>query len=309
MVEGTTKLAPPGRPRAREGHSTSFAPSSRGPVVGQGNSAMSTTAFQETGIRPPTVAGMFYPADPAELAAMVDGFVAAAKAPGLPVPKAIIAPHAGYAYSGPIAGSAYATLLGQREGIHRVVLLGPAHRVAPAGLAVPTSRGFATPLGVVPVDPVAREVSAPFPQVSFDDQPHALEHSLEVQLPFLQRILGGFTLVPLVVGHASDEEIAGVLLALWGGPETLVVVSSDLSHFLDDRAARRRDRATAAAIQRLDPGPIGPGDACGCAPVRGLLCIARELGMRCVTLDLRNSGETHGPQDRVVGYGAWAFMA
>lgn len=269
---------------------------------------MKRAAREGEGVRPPAVAGMFYPAEAKELAARVDGFLAEARVPGMPAPKAIIGPHAGYIYSGPISGSAYAPLRGRASGIRRVILLGPAHRVAPAGLAAPTSLGFATPLGVVPLDRAAVDEAARFPQVSIEDRPHALEHSLEVHLPFLQRVLGEFEVVPLVVGHASDEEIAEVLDVLWGGPETLVVVSSDLSHYQDYRTAQRLDRATADAIERLDPDAIGPGDACGCAPVRGLLRIARVRGVRSVTLDLRNSGDTQGPRDEVVGYGAWAFV-
>jgi AmmeMemoRadiSam system protein B len=260
-------------------------------------------------LRPPAVAGAFYPADPGKLAEWVDGFLCAAKVPSVPAPKALLAPHAGYVYSGPVAGSAYALLRGRGAGIRRVVLLGPGHRLAPAGLAAPTSSGFATPLGTVPLDRAGIEEAARLPQVSVEDRPHALEHSLEVHLPFLQRVLGEFGLVPLVVGNASPPEVAEVLDALWGGAETLVVVSSDLSHYQPYRVAQRIDRATAGAIERLDPDPLGPGSACGYAPVGGLLLAARAHGLRAVTLDLRNSGDTRGARDEVVGYGAWAFLA
>jgi hypothetical protein len=260
-------------------------------------------------VRAPAVAGFFYPGDPAALCEQLDGFLAsAAPAPrGAAPPKALIVPHAGTIYSGPIAASAYARLRPLRGAIRRVVLLGPAHRVFLRGLAAPRAEAFSTPLGVVPVDRAALAALADLPQVAVSDAPHEGEHSLEVQLPFLQRVLGDFALVPLAVGEASAAEVVAVLERLWGGPETLLVVSSDLSHYHDYATARRLDRATCAAIEALDAGGLGPDSACGRVPVRGLLAAARARGLAAETLDLRSSGDTAGDRDRVVGYGAWAF--
>lgn len=257
-------------------------------------------------IRKPAVAGMFYPAEAGELHQMVQGFLGQAHPHG-PVPKAIIAPHAGYIYSGPVAASAYARLLAARENIERVVLLGPSHRVAFAGLAVSSAEYFATPLGKITVDTEALASIDDLPQVVHLDQAHALEHSLEVHLPFLQETLETFTLVPLVVGDASADEVDEVLERLWGGPETVVVVSSDLSHYHDYASAQRMDQATSRAIERLEPAAIGYEDACGRNPVNGLLHVAKRLGLQAHTIDLRNSGDTAGPRDQVVGYGAYVF--
>jgi AmmeMemoRadiSam system protein B len=258
--------------------------------------------------RTPAVAGLFYPADAHELRATVRGLLAAVP-PVPPVPKAIIAPHAGYIYSGPIAASVYARLMPARERIRRVVLLGPAHRVAFEGLAVSAAVAFTTPLGDIPVDMAAVERLLALPQVRVLDQAHRGEHSLEVQLPFLQEVLIDFTLVPLVVGDAAPEEVSEVIETLWGGDETLIVISSDLSHYHDYATARRLDAATSRAIEALRPQDIGFEDACGRIPVNGLLLSARGHGLRAETLDLRNSGDTAGTRDRVVGYGAYAFTA
>ena len=259
-----------------------------------------------TSVRPPAVAGLFYPGDAATLRASVVEYLAATQAAGAP-PKAIIAPHAGYVYSGPIAAAAYARLSPARETITRVVLLGPAHRVAFEGLAVPDADAFTTPLGSVPLDREAIERITALPQVRTFDAAHAQEHSLEVHLPFLQEVLGDFRLVPLVAGDATAEEVGEVLDALWGGPETLIVISSDLSHYHDYDSARRLDRATSQAIETLRPQDIGYDQACGRIPVNGLLVVAKRRGLHATTLDLRNSGDTAGSRDRVVGYGAWVF--
>lgn len=263
-----------------------------------------------TYVRPPAAAGLFYPEDAATLRASVVEYLAATltsgKKPGA-TPKAIIAPHAGYVYSGPIAAAAYARVSPGREKITRVVLLGPAHRVAFEGLAVPDADAFATPLGRVPLHREAIERIATLPQVRTLDAAHAQEHSLEVHLPFLQEVLGDFQLVPLVVGDATADEVGEVLDALWGGPETLIVISSDLSHYHDYDTARKLDRATSKAIETLRPQEIGYDQACGRMPVNGLLVVAKRRGLHATTLDLRNSGDTAGPRDRVVGYGAWAF--
>ena len=258
-------------------------------------------------VRPPAVAGLFYPADAEELRTLVNDLLRHAPDTDATPPKAVIAPHAGYVYSGPIAASAYARLRPLRGQITRVVLLGPAHRVAFRGLAASSADAFRTPLGDIPLDTKAAAMLARLPQVHTLDDAHALEHSLEVQLPFLQTVLGRFTLVPLVVGDAAYAEVAEVLDLLWGGPETLIVISSDLSHYHDYATAQRMDRATSAAIEALAPERIDYDDACGRTPVGGLLQAARARGLRAQTIDLRNSGDTAGPRNQVVGYGAYAI--
>lgn len=259
-------------------------------------------------IRPPAVAGMFYPGNQRELAQNLSQMLgaAASAAPERVVPKAIIAPHAGYIYSGPIAASVYALLAPARGLIQRVVLLGPTHRVAVRGLALPGVSAFATPLGAVEIDRPAVEALRQLPQVVVSAEAHALEHSLEVHVPFLQTILDEFTLVPLAVGHAGQREVAEVLDRLWGGPETLIVVSSDLSHYLPYGDAQAVDRATARAILDLATD-ISHEQACGATPVTGLTLAARQRGLEPELIDLRNSGDTAGDRDRVVGYGAFAF--
>jgi MEMO1 family protein len=255
--------------------------------------------------RPPAVAGTFYPADPDVLAAQVDRLVPTG-ATG-PAPKALIVPHAGYAYSGPVAGLGYATLGAARDQIDRVVLLGPAHRAPVPGLATTSADQWVTPLGSVTIDDDARLAVLALPSVEVDDRAHAAEHSLEVHLPFLQRALRHFSLLPLVVGHADAETVATVLDTVWGGPETLIVVSTDLSHYQDHATASLLDRRTADAITAGRPGAIRPDDACGAHPVRGLLVAARRHHLHTRLLDLRNSGDTAGPRDRVVGYGAFSL--
>jgi AmmeMemoRadiSam system protein B len=259
-------------------------------------------------LRPPAVAGAFYPDDAAALRATVDRLLAAAAAPvpeAAGIPRALIAPHAGYAYSGPVAARAFHRLAAAQGRITRVVVIGPSHHVAFRGVAAPSAAAFGTPLGEVVVDQDALRGLA---GVMVADAPHRREHAIEVELPFLQRVLGdGFALVPLVVGEATDEEVAEALEPFVGDPAALIVISSDLSHFLDHAAAVRRDSATAAAIERLEGGSIGPGDACGFRPIRGWLALAGRHGLTVERLDLRNSGDTAGSRDSVVGYGAWAF--
>ncbi len=258
-------------------------------------------------IRPPAVAGLFYPADPEELRRMVQGFLhESAPANGMP-PKAIIVPHAGYIYSGPVAASAYARIAPLRGVVTRVVLLGPSHRVGFLGLASSSADFFHTPLGDVPLDRDAVAGLGALPQVHALDEAHAMEHSLEVHLPFLQEVLGEFSLVPLVVGDAAPREVEEVLEQLWGGRETLIVISSDLSHYHDYATARTMDHATARAIEELRYQDLRHEGACGRNPVRGLLLAAQRLGLKADTVDLRNSGDTAGPRDSVVGYGAWLF--
>jgi AmmeMemoRadiSam system protein B len=259
-------------------------------------------------VRPPAVAGTFYPGVAGRLESTIRSYLAEVQPPkGTAAPKAVIAPHAGYVYSGPVAAYAYARLRRAREEIERVVLIGPAHRIPVAGLAAPNADAFATPLGTVPVDRAAIDSVLDLHQVGILHRAHELEHSLEVHLPFLQVVLGKFCIVPLVAGEATPEEVAEVLERLWGGPETLIVVSSDLSHYHDYGTARRMDGATTHAIEDLQPAEIGYDDACGRVPIQGLLVAARRHGLCATTLDVRNSGDTAGSRDQVVGYGAWAF--
>ncbi|MDP2706093.1 MAG: AmmeMemoRadiSam system protein B, partial [Burkholderiales bacterium] len=255
-------------------------------------------------VRNPAVAGLFYPDNPQKLRGMLADYLAAAHASDS-VPKAIIAPHAGYIYSGPVAASAYAPIRPARGRITRVVLLGPAHRVGFHGLALSSADYFMTPLGRISIDQEAVKKISCLPQVQVMDAAHAQEHSLEVHLPFLQEVLGEFNLVPLVVGDAEPGEVAEVLDLLWGGPETLVVISSDLSHYHDYQTAQKLDRATSQAIEQLQPEKIQYDHACGRNPVNGLLQVARRRGLKAKTVDLRNSGDTAGPRDQVVGYGAY----
>ncbi len=259
-------------------------------------------------VRPPAVAGMFYPAAAPELARDVGVLLADAEsaARGKPVPKAIIAPHAGYIYSGPVAATVYARLAPVRGKVTRVVLLGPVHRVPVRGLALPGVAVLATPLGNIDIDAAAVATLSALPQVTVSPAAHALEHSLEVHLPFLQTVLEKFSVVPLAVGDATADEVAQVLDAVWGGAETLIVVSSDLSHYLSYNEAQAIDRATAQAILDLRTD-ISHEQACGGTPVNGLVLTARRRGLTPQLLDLRNSGDTAGDRKRVVGYGAFAF--
>jgi AmmeMemoRadiSam system protein B len=256
-------------------------------------------------VRTPAVAGTFYPGAAKKLAATVDALLAAAPAPSGTAPKAIVVPHAGYVYSGPIAATAYAAISPE---VQRVVLFGPAHRVALDGLALPTVDAFATPLGEVPIDAAMRASAAQLPGVTLDDRPHAAEHSLEVQLPFLQRKLADFTVTPFAVGRADGQTVGAVIDALWGGPETLIVISSDLSHYESYTVAATHDRETAAAIVAGTPGAIDTRDACGAIPLRGLLTSSSARTLTRSLVDLRSSGDTAGPRDRVVGYGAFTLV-
>lgn len=260
-------------------------------------------------IRPAAVAGSFYPDDPGMLRAVVEDFLDAVPSPSGAArpPKALIAPHAGYIYSGPVAARAYATLAPAKGRIERVVLIGPSHFVPFRGIAASGIEAFATPLGEAPVDGTAIAAIRDLPQVTIAEAPHLDEHCLEVQLPFLQVVLGEAAIVPLAVGEARPAEVAEVLDRLWDGQATLIVVSSDLSHYLADEAARCRDRATAAAIEAFEGARLGPEDACGFLAVAGFLAEARARALTVERLDLRNSGELSGLTRRVVGYGAWAF--
>lgn len=258
--------------------------------------------------RPAAVAGLFYPGDAKELAQTVDRLLSSVPQRRHAPPKALIVPHAGYVYSAPFAAPAYALLRTCREQIRRVVLLGPAHRVRLEGIALPACRQFTTPLGRVPVDQAACERLQQIPGLPLvtDDLPHAAEHSLEVQLPFLQRALGNFQLVPLVVGHADPAAVATCLETLWGGPETLIVISSDLSHYLPAPLAREHDGKAAQHILQGQPVLRGE-DACGAIPINGLLLQASRHGLEAEQLSFGNSADTAGSADRVVGYAAFAF--
>ena len=259
-----------------------------------------------TVIREPAVAGMFYPGDASELRASIQTLLDQVEPPPRPAPKALIVPHAGYVYSGPVAATAYARLRPYRDRFTRVILLGPCHRVATRNLALSGADVFRTPLGDVPLDNEAI-TTLDMPEVKVFEAAHQFEHSLEVHLPFLQEVLGAFSLVPLVIGDAAPETVAEVINILWGGAETLIVVSSDLSHYLGYDEARARDRFTCKAIERLEVQCIDHTDACGATPVRGLLIEAKRRAMEVTTLDLRNSGDTAGGKNQVVGYGAWMF--
>jgi MEMO1 family protein len=259
-------------------------------------------------VRPAAVAGLFYPRERNALAREVEALLdeARRRTAGQAVPKALLAPHAGYVYSGAIAASAYALFDPACTVIERVVVLGPTHRVPVRGLAVPGVSRFETPLGTVDVDLDAVALLRGLPQVVASDAAHALEHALEVQLPFLQTVFERFTVVPLAVGEASTREVAAAIDLLWGGPETLIVVSSDLSHYLGYREAQAIDAETAETIVGLR-SDIDHERACGATPLCGLMSVAKRRGLRPQLLDLRNSGDTAGDRSRVVGYGAFAF--
>lgn len=261
-------------------------------------------------IRPPAVAGLFYPDDPAALREALNGALEGARSAGPPRGpdrqlKAVIAPHAGYLYSGPVAASAYARVEAARQAIRRVVLAGPAHRVPLDTVALSGADAFASPLGELEVDDELRSLAIALPHVVVSDEAHAREHSLEVHLPFLQMALGEVTVLPILVGRVPAEAVADALDAVFGGPDTLVVVSTDLSHYADYDTASALDQATAAAIVACQPTLVGVDRACGVFAVRGLLACARRHDLSVELLDLRNSGDTAGPRDQVVGYGSF----
>lgn len=254
--------------------------------------------------RQPAVAGSFYPANPQQLQQMLTQYLYEAETTAK-APKAIIAPHAGYIYSGPIAASAYARLKNAHDVIKRVIIIGPSHRVGFQGLAVSHADTFITPLGNIPVDMLAVQAITQLPFVQYIEQAHSQEHSLEVQLPFLQTMLDDFSIVPIVAGDASPEQVSQVLELLWGGDETLIVISSDLSHYHDYATAQQLDQATSTAIENLQYEQLNYESACGRTPVSGLLKLARDNALIVKNIDLRNSGDTAGDKQRVVGYGAY----
>jgi MEMO1 family protein len=259
----------------------------------------------KSNVRSAAVAGLFYPGDPDELRVTVETLLAGPQArPWLP--KALVVPHAGYVYSGAVAGRAYGSLGSAARSLRRVVLLGPSHHEWFRGVAVPAVEAFATPLGVVRVDAEAVNKLRELPAVVISDAPHAREHSLEVQLPFLQRLAPDAEIVPVVAGNATVAEVGTVIDALWGGIETLIVVSSDLSHYHPYGIAQSLDAATAQAILAFRQDLSGD-QACGCVVLNGLARAVRKRGLRAALLDLRNSGDTAGDRRRVVGYGAFGF--
>ena len=258
-------------------------------------------------IRKPAVAGQFYSGNAEELSTTVATLLDEAQQKDTPAPKALIVPHAGYRYSGPVAASAYARLQPYRSQYRRVILLGPAHRTPVRGLALSSADVYRMPMGDVPLDQTAI-ADLDIPGVQIFDAAHQDEHSLEVHLPFLQTVLGDFSVVPIVVGDASKELVSRVLDELWGGSETLIVISSDLSHYLKYDEARAIDAVTCQAIESFDAGQINHDMACGATPVAGLLIAAQQRGMKVTTLDLRNSADTAGDAALVVGYGAWMFV-
>lgn len=258
-------------------------------------------------VRPAAVAGQFYPADVRVLRTQIgEMLTSAVPLEVVSAPKAIVVPHAGYIYSGPVAASAYAAIAPLRKQIRRVVMFGPAHRAAVNGFALPAAQGFATPLGEVPLSRPDWEALQRRPGIVLDDRPHAFEHCLEVQLPFLQTVLESFELVPLLVGRADAEDVAELIEDLWGGPETLIVISSDLSHYHPYRQAQSCDRATVEQVLMLHGG-IDHEQACGATPLNGLIRVATRHHLQPHLLDLRNSGDTAGDRSRVVGYASLAF--
>lgn len=269
------------------------------------NAAMSRS---EPSLRPAAVAGRFYPGEPDVLRAELDALLAAAPAASGPRPCALVVPHAGYVYSGPIAASAYKLIAGMRPPPRRVLLLGPAHTVGLRGVALPAARAFSTPLGDLTVDPELAARAAASPLVLESAEAHAREHALEVQLPFIQRVLGDIPVLPLVVGHVAGPALAALLDTLWDDPGTLLLVSSDLSHYLSHAEAHARDSATVRQLLALDEA-IHPEQACGAYALRGFLHLARRRRLVPRLLDLRSSGDTAGDRRRVVGYAALAFSS
>ena len=252
------------------------------------------------------VAGMFYPANPAELAAGVDSSLAKAAPPALS-PKAVIAPHAGHIYSGDIAGAAYHLLARRKNEIKRVILLGPNHRMPVRGMALSPADSWNTPFGPLPVDRAARDALARRQGVAVTPAPFLGEHSLEVHLPFIHRALGDVEILPVLVGESPSDHVSSMLEMLWGGPETAIIVSSDLSHFHDYETCKTKDEETASGIERLQPAICVGDRACGYHAIHGLLDQAQRRDLRVTALDVRNSGDTRGARDRVVGYGSFAF--
>ena len=264
-------------------------------------------ASEPADVRPAAVAGQFYPADASELRRTVENFLHQIKASEAAPPKAIIAPHAAFSFCGAVAAAAHARFRPARDTIKRVILIGPSHFTPFWGLAKSSAKAFATPLGLVPVDLNALQQISSLPHVAVLDEAHAREHSLEVQLPFLQVVLNDFTIVTLVVGKASDASVAAAIDALWNGPTTRFVISSNLSHYRDYADAQTLDSCARRAIEQLHPEELEHGHACGQIPIRGFLRAAREHRLHAETVALLNSGDVTGTLRSVVGYGAFSF--
>lgn len=256
-------------------------------------------------VRPPAVAGLFYPDDERELRDAVSAYLGRHDVATAASPKALIVPHAGYIYSGGIAAAAYATVAPLRQAIRRIVLIGPSHRVYLRGMAVPAAGSFATPLGKVEIDRALKSALLKRGDVVEADAPHAQEHCLEVQLPFLQMLFDEFTLLPLVLGSIAPEHVAAALAAVWGDAATLILVSSDLSHYHPYEQARQIDAVTSASILRREATLVGE-QACGSVGINGLLYLAGQRGLAVSQIARCNSGDTAGDRSRVVGYGAFA---
>lgn len=258
--------------------------------------------------RPPAVAGSFYPRTAESLNRTVTNFLAGANVEARPASRGVIAPHAGYMYSGAVAAKAFASLKSSADRFRRAIVVGPAHFVPFKGIAAPSHRAFATPFGDMPVETEPIFSLADEARIVVDNEPHAPEHALEVELPFVQTLFGALPIIPLLFGFTSAEAIAAVITRLWT-EDTLLVVSSDLSHYEDYETASLHDAQTAKAIETFDEAAIGPADACGHLAVRAALIAAKERGLAIERLDLRNSGNTAGDKRSVVGYGAWAFLS
>lgn len=252
------------------------------------------------------VAGLFYPDAADQCAGMIDAALADASPPALS-PKAVVAPHAGYVYSAPIAGGVYKLLAERRGEIKRVVVTGPNHRMPLAGMAVASAESWETPFGPLPIDRAGLDRALALPDIAVNDAPFRGEHSLDVHMPFIKRVLGDVAVLPILVGQARAESVGRVLGALWGGKETAIVISSDLSHFHDYETARAKDGAAGRAIEALRGDQLKDDMACGRYGIHGLIDQARARDLRATAIDIRNSGDTAGGRDRVVGYGAFAF--
>ena len=257
--------------------------------------------------RHPAVAGLFYSDNAQQLRNDVHYYLSKSTTDQAIAPKAMIVPHAGYIYSAQAAAEGYQLLTPYADTIQRVVLLGPSHRVGFYGLALPTHSSFSTPLGDINVDKKTADQLVESGLAIYFDEAHQLEHSLEVQLPFLQCVLHEFEIVPIVVGGSDAETVSKAIDTVWGGSETLIIVSSDLSHYHPYQQAQAMDQKTALAIEQFDDQNIHHDQACGATPVRGLLISAKRHGLHIQRIALCNSGDTAGEKDRVVGYGTFAF--
>ncbi len=259
-------------------------------------------------VRTTAVAGAFYPSEPEILSKDIQRYIEETPSVSLPVPKAIIVPHAGYEYSAGVAASAYKLLKSGRKSIKKVVILAPSHKIGFNGMALTKASAYETPLGNVEIDKEMNEQLLALPLVDYLEEAHKSEHSLEVQLPFLKEALDDFKLIPVITGNASPTDVETLLETVWGKKDTLIVISTDLSHYLPYNEACILDNKTKTAIENLDIDSIEQEQACGYVPLKGMLTIAKAKKMQVETLEVKNSGDTSGSKNRVVGYGAWAFL-